>query len=413
MNDLVEIFTYSLVKDYLEQQGLTDCLKKLEQDKPVRNVANRSTLTKTLKIKTLMTMNKERERPLPTIAEVVVDYLYKTHYGPDDLKRKLGRTGYTFGDANSPGASPSPRAGVSPSPPPQARSQSAVPPSTQKKTHMSHMNRSRPHTQTPSPQSSPEPKPKPRAKKATDYRASSSPPVRNNSGLHGRANFIGSGAGHHSGGMMSNKRQSPANLEKFGAHSDVKLSSSADATVSERRARTKPRKPILLEKMNKRSDVDMRSDAVDQHLNVMEMKMKSFKSDLIRLKDLNEERVTKEKRSKKNAARPAPDEKIIEEKPVPGAARSKKPCGLCGHPFSLANLPGMVTFKAVCDLREKWCVNDKIHIGGKGRFPTYYDEVRLCRFCFQFFDVPDYYRPTAAISPAPVLTAESESDSEG
>lgn len=69
----------------------------------------------------------------------------------------------------------------------------------------------------------------------------------------------------------------------------------------------------------------------------------------------------------------------------------KQRCAVCTRVYEHENLPGVVSYRAVEKLREKW---GKQFGSVQSKDPRYscptklYDQVRVCVFCFQFFD-PD------------------------
>lgn len=78
--------------------------------------------------------------------------------------------------------------------------------------------------------------------------------------------------------------------------------------------------------------------------------------------------------------------------------KKKLKCGCCLQIYSYCNLPLKIPVKAILDIRKKWS-------GGKSGWwdkederlavvPRCYEGVRICRFCSQFFDVQEEYRPS-------------------
>lgn len=64
--------------------------------------------------------------------------------------------------------------------------------------------------------------------------------------------------------------------------------------------------------------------------------------------------------------------------------RIREECGLCKLTFAGANLPMVVTHKAINDMRTSWG-----HPPPQDRyatFPACYDTARVCYFCAQFFE---------------------------
>ena len=96
--------------------------------------------------------------------------------------------------------------------------------------------------------------------------------------------------------------------------------------------------------------------------------------------------------SPRRPAKPAPkfDEFTKKEKERLGIIKKQR-CAVCTRVYELENLPGVVSYRAVEKLREKW---GKEFGSAQAKDPRYscptklYDQVRVCVFCFQFFD-PD------------------------
>ena len=76
----------------------------------------------------------------------------------------------------------------------------------------------------------------------------------------------------------------------------------------------------------------------------------------------------------------------------------RESCGCCGYAkFPSISLVMKVSWKAVMDIRKKW--DPQLSTGldnSKTRLivPRCYDEVRICRFCSQFFHDQEEYRPS-------------------
>eukprot|EP01048_Picozoa_sp_COSAG05_P016803 COSAG05_NODE_2213_length_3383_cov_9.085871_1_plen_351_part_00 len=69
----------------------------------------------------------------------------------------------------------------------------------------------------------------------------------------------------------------------------------------------------------------------------------------------------------------------------------KQRCAVCAREYILENLPAVVSYRAVERLREGWCDQFGTKLGKDARYAAatkLYDQVRVCVFCFQFFD-PD------------------------
>jgi len=85
------------------------------------------------------------------------------------------------------------------------------------------------------------------------------------------------------------------------------------------------------------------------------------------------------------------------------SCKRQQKCGLCALEFLRVNLPMVVSFKAVIDLRASWgCVGeqgsgvDGESFANLSRPPRCYDTTSICVFCAQFFDGPNAqqaYRP--------------------
>eukprot|EP00736_Rhodelphis_marinus_P000354 Rmarinus@m.14006 len=67
----------------------------------------------------------------------------------------------------------------------------------------------------------------------------------------------------------------------------------------------------------------------------------------------------------------------------------KRRCGLCELEFAVENLPGVISYRAIANLRIKW--GEPSADPRKTTASALYDQVRLCVFCSQFFD-PDKVR---------------------
>ena len=80
------------------------------------------------------------------------------------------------------------------------------------------------------------------------------------------------------------------------------------------------------------------------------------------------------------------------------SGKKKKRCSLCEQQFALVNLPLAISYKAILDLRTSWGVDVEAMEPNPNmaRFPHYYNEVRVCTFCAQFFDEKSSYRAIAA-----------------
>jgi hypothetical protein len=67
------------------------------------------------------------------------------------------------------------------------------------------------------------------------------------------------------------------------------------------------------------------------------------------------------------------------------------------------------------DLRKQWGGGLDQHHSHLGHFPHYYDEVKVCRLCAQFFTDPSIYRPdvlTHAVIEVQEEPKEEEEDEE-
>eukprot|EP01041_Mallomonas_annulata_P011555 gene11555-24167_t len=80
--------------------------------------------------------------------------------------------------------------------------------------------------------------------------------------------------------------------------------------------------------------------------------------------------------------------------------KKRSQCGCCLLLFSHVNLPLSVSNKAIADLRKNWSaitgtalrdedINEKLV-----QIPRCYDQIRVCRFCSQFFHDLERYRPS-------------------
>ncbi len=85
----------------------------------------------------------------------------------------------------------------------------------------------------------------------------------------------------------------------------------------------------------------------------------------------------------------------------------KQECGCCGQSYYKINLPQSVSLKAIVDIRAIWAGEMKssniysssnwsqdIFKEGLTKPYSMYDQVRVCVFCAQFFDVQERYRPS-------------------
>jgi len=100
-------------------------------------------------------------------------------------------------------------------------------------------------------------------------------------------------------------------------------------------------------------------------------------------------------------------ERLLER---PRKTPSKKPtCAVCEVPFALVNLPLVISYKAVLDLRASWGVeiSDSDLRDPRLHPPRCYDGVRTCRFCAQFFEKA--VRPPASPSPSKTHAAAKAS----
>mmetsp|Transcript_21929 Transcript_21929/g.44432 ORF Transcript_21929/g.44432 Transcript_21929/m.44432 type:complete len:120 (-) Transcript_21929:87-446(-) len=62
-----------------------------------------------------------------------------------------------------------------------------------------------------------------------------------------------------------------------------------------------------------------------------------------------------------------------------------KQCGLCGLEFEEHNLPGVVSFQAIANLRKKWGSGLPATDARLRSASARYSSVKLCAFCYQFF----------------------------
>mmetsp|Transcript_30101 Transcript_30101/g.68126 ORF Transcript_30101/g.68126 Transcript_30101/m.68126 type:complete len:114 (-) Transcript_30101:76-417(-) len=62
-----------------------------------------------------------------------------------------------------------------------------------------------------------------------------------------------------------------------------------------------------------------------------------------------------------------------------------KQCGLCGLEFEEHNLPGIVSFQAIANLRKKWGAGLPSTDARLRSASARYSSVKLCAFCYQFF----------------------------
>ena len=91
---------------------------------------------------------------------------------------------------------------------------------------------------------------------------------------------------------------------------------------------------------------------------------------------------------------PMPEKLTREEAERLGFIKKQR-CAVCAREYILENLPAVVSYRAVERLRESWCDQFGTKLGKDARYAAatkLYDQVRVCVFCFQFFD-PDQDEP--------------------
>mmetsp|Transcript_36004 Transcript_36004/g.94604 ORF Transcript_36004/g.94604 Transcript_36004/m.94604 type:complete len:109 (+) Transcript_36004:175-501(+) len=62
-----------------------------------------------------------------------------------------------------------------------------------------------------------------------------------------------------------------------------------------------------------------------------------------------------------------------------------KQCGLCGLEFEEHNLPGIVSFQAIANLRKRLGCEIPASDARLRSASSKYSSVKLCAFCYQFF----------------------------
>lgn len=70
---------------------------------------------------------------------------------------------------------------------------------------------------------------------------------------------------------------------------------------------------------------------------------------------------------------------------VPAGLVKVKQCGLCAMEFEDHNLPGVVSFQAIANLRSKWGAGLPATAAKLRSASARYSSVKLCAFCYQFF----------------------------
>mmetsp|Transcript_5059 Transcript_5059/g.8136 ORF Transcript_5059/g.8136 Transcript_5059/m.8136 type:complete len:113 (+) Transcript_5059:239-577(+) len=80
-----------------------------------------------------------------------------------------------------------------------------------------------------------------------------------------------------------------------------------------------------------------------------------------------------------------PDDDDKRNDPVSVGLVKVKQCGLCGLEFEEHNLPGVVSFQAIANLRKKWGAGLPMTDARLRSASARYSSVKLCAFCYQFF----------------------------
>ena len=99
------------------------------------------------------------------------------------------------------------------------------------------------------------------------------------------------------------------------------------------------------------------------------------------------------KRTPRRAA-PKPEPLTQEEAERLGFIKKQR-CAVCTREYTLENLPAVVSYRAVERLREGWSAQFGTTAVKDARYAAatkLYDQVRVCVFCFQYFD-PDQDEP--------------------
>ena len=78
-------------------------------------------------------------------------------------------------------------------------------------------------------------------------------------------------------------------------------------------------------------------------------------------------------------------ETAANEDPVCLGLVKVKQCGLCAMEFEEHNLPGVVSFQAIANLRNKWGAGLPSSAAKLRSASARYSSVKLCAFCYQFF----------------------------
>ena len=93
------------------------------------------------------------------------------------------------------------------------------------------------------------------------------------------------------------------------------------------------------------------------------------------------------------------ENRMYEGRRVKRKLKRKKKCGLCFREYSVVNLVLSVPHKAIVDMQNTWTEKNSewIHMDDtqkklyqnptKQHAPALYDEVRVCVYCAQFFQV--------------------------
>ena len=100
-------------------------------------------------------------------------------------------------------------------------------------------------------------------------------------------------------------------------------------------------------------------------------------------------------------AAPKPEPLTQEEAERLGFIKKQR-CAVCTREYTLENLPAVVSYRAVEKLREGWSAQFGTTAVKDARYAAatkLYDQVRVCVFCFQYFD-PDADEPTSKQSGA-------------
>mmetsp|Transcript_99441 Transcript_99441/g.160352 ORF Transcript_99441/g.160352 Transcript_99441/m.160352 type:complete len:117 (+) Transcript_99441:3-353(+) len=71
--------------------------------------------------------------------------------------------------------------------------------------------------------------------------------------------------------------------------------------------------------------------------------------------------------------------------PVATGLVKVKSCGLCKLEFEEHNLPGVVSYQAIVNLRKKWGSAFPEDSAKLRSASARYSSVKLCAFCYQFF----------------------------